>query len=132
MVKLSKYRGGATLKCADLGQKEHPAQVASVGEEEIGEERKLVMRFEGKAKGLVLNDTNLEFIETNFGEDSGDAIGGQVILYVDPDVRYGGQRVGGIRMKLPKRAGVKEKAAAKQTTAEIIGDDIPDDSEFSW
>ena len=87
--------------------------------------RKLVARFEGKAKGLVLNDTNLETLETAFGPDSNDAIGGQVILFVDPDVRYGGQRVGGIRIKLPKKAAAKEKAAAKQTTAEFLNDDLP-------
>ena len=46
-------------------------------------------------KGLVLNDTNLEIIEMGFGPSTDDAIGGQVILFVDPNVRFGGQRVGG-------------------------------------
>ena len=98
-------------------------QIESIREEEVGEERKLVARFEGKSKGLVLNDTNLETLELAFGDDSSDAIGAQVILYVDPDVKYGGKRVGGIRIKLPK-AAPKEKAAAKSATAEL-DDDIP-------
>ena len=78
--------------------------------------------------GLVLNDTNLEALEEAFGPDSDDAIGGQVILFVDPDVRYGGQRVGGIRIKLPRKANTKEKAAPiKESTAEILNDDLPTD-----
>jgi hypothetical protein len=127
MVKLSEYRGGSTLKCADLGQKEHLVQIESIREEEVGEERerKLVARFEGKSKGLVLNDTNLETLEMAFGEDSSDLIGAQVILFVDPDVKYGGKRTGGIRVKLPK-AAAKEKAAAKSATAEFLDDDLPD------
>jgi hypothetical protein len=134
MVKLSGYRGGSTLKCADLGRKEHLVQIESIAAEEVGEERerKLVARFEGKAKGLVLNDTNLEAIEEAFGPNSDDAIGGQVILFVDPDVRYGGQRVGGIRVKLPKKANAKEKAAPKKSTAEYLNDDLPDVDSTDW
>ena len=50
-----------------------------------------------------------------------------MILYVDPDVRYGGQKVGGIRIKLRKRAAVKEKAAPKEeSTAEYLNDDLPE------
>jgi hypothetical protein len=126
MAKLSDYRGGALLKCADLGQKEHLAQIESIKEEEVGDDRKLVARFEGKSKGLVLNDTNLETLEQAFGDDSNDVIGAQVVLYVDPNVRYGGQRVGGIRIKLPARKAAKEKAAVKPTTAELLNDDLPD------
>jgi hypothetical protein len=127
LVKLSDYRGGSLLKCADLGRKEHLVQIELIGEEDVGDERKLVARFEGKSKGLVLNDTNLEAIEAAFGPDSKDAIGGQVILYVDRDVRYGGQKVGGVRIKLPKSAAVKEKAAPKvESTAEYLNDDLPE------
>jgi hypothetical protein len=133
-MKLSDHRGGATLKCADLGQKEHLVQIESIREEEVGEERerKLVARFEGKSKGLVLNDTNLETIEAAFGPNSDDAIGGQVVAFVDPDVRYGGKRVGGIRLKLPKKANAKEKAAPKKSTAEYLNDDLPDVDSTDW
>jgi hypothetical protein len=120
MVKLADHRGGSLLKCADLEGREHLVQIESIAEEDVGDERKLVARFVGKTKGLVLNDTNLETLEAAFGPDSEDAIGGQMVLYVDPDVRFGGQRVGGIRMKLPKKANTKEKAATKLATADLI------------
>ena len=115
MVKLSDHRGGNFLKCADLGRKEHLVQIESIAEEDVGEERKLVARFVGKVKLLVLNDTRLEALEAAFGPDSDDAIGGQVILYVDPDVRFGGQKVGGIKIKLPRKVAAKEKAAPEST-----------------
>ena len=113
MVKLSEYRGGSTLKCADLGQKEHLVQIESIREEEVGEERerKLVARFEGKSKGLVLNDTNLETLEMAFGEDSSDLIGAQVILFVDPDVKYQ------IGLVIPQRDPMTPLLAALVQTA---------------
>jgi hypothetical protein len=126
MVKFSDHRGGSWLKCVDLGQKEHLVQIESIEEEEVGDDRKLVARFAGKSKGLVLNDTNLETLEAAFGPDSSDAIGGQVILFVDPSVRYGGQRVGRTRIKLPAKKVGKEKAAAKSATAELLNDDLPE------
>jgi hypothetical protein len=124
MAKWSDYRGGSLLKCADLGQKEHLVQIESIEEGEVGDGRKLVARFEGKSKGLVLNDTNLEILETAFGDDSNDAIGASV--FVDSTVRYGGKQVGGIRIKLPAKKATKEKAAAKSATAEYLNDDLPD------
>ena len=83
-------------------------------------------RFQGKSKGLVLNDTNsskrLRWLSARIAAI---LIGAQVILFVDPDVKYGGKRTGGIRVKLPK-AAAKEKAAAKSATAEFLDDDLPD------
>ena len=114
MVSLSSYRGGGLLKAADLGRKEHLVQIESISEEDVGEERKLVMRFEGKTKGLVLNDTNLETIEAAFGDDSDAAVGAQMILFVDGDVRYAGKKA------------AKEKAAPKESTAEYLNDALPD------
>jgi hypothetical protein len=73
-----------------------------------------------------LNDTNLETLETAFGDDSNDAIGAQVVLFVDPNVRFAGQKVGGVRIKLPAKKAVKEKAAAKSATAEYLNDDLPE------
>jgi hypothetical protein len=85
--------------------------IESIEPETVGDgERKLVARFEGKSKGLILNDTNLEVIEQRCGQDTADAIGSHWDLYVDPDVRYGGKKVGGIRLRSPQ---VKKMAAPK-------------------
>ena len=59
-----------------LGDREVLVTIESIKPEPIGDgDRKLVARFEGKSKGLVLNDTNLEVIEQAFGSDTDDAVG---------------------------------------------------------
>jgi hypothetical protein len=125
MAKIRDFRGGNYLKCADLGEREARVTIESITPETIGEgddaKEKLVARFEGKTKGLVLNDGNLEVIEMAFGPDTNDAIGGQIVLYVDPDVRYGGKRVGGIRIRLLP----KKRAVPVRSTAEELDDEIP-------
>lgn len=64
-------------------------------------ERKPVVYFRGKEKGLVLNVGNAQAItEIAGGEDEMDNWSGiQVALYVDRNVTFGGKRVGGIRVE---------------------------------
>jgi hypothetical protein len=61
---------------------------------------KLVAYFDGQAKGLVLNKTNadtlLDITETDEYEKWKDI---PVHLYVDPDVKYGSEKKGGIRLR---------------------------------
>ncbi len=45
--------------------------------------------------------TNWDSIEDLYGSDTDDWIGKPVVLYVDPDVRYGAKRTGGLRIKPP-------------------------------
>jgi hypothetical protein len=84
MPKLSDFRGGSFLKAADLGNKEVPVHIESIEARLVGPEgdrkEKLVALFEGKTKGLVLNDSNLEVLELAFGPDTDDIVGGQVNL----------------------------------------------------
>ena len=123
MAKLSDYRGSSYLKAADLGKREVPVVIEGIEAETVDEgDRKLVARFEGKSKALIFNDTNLEVIEQRCGPDTEDAVGSNWIMYVDPDVRYGGKKVGGIRLRAPR---VKEKAAPKGTTEDDLDDQIP-------
>lgn len=127
MPKLSDFRGGSYLRYADLGGKDHLVQIEDIAVKTIGEgdkaKDKLVVYFEGKSKALVLNNGNLEVLETLFGPETNDAIGGTVILHPDPSVMYAGQRVGGIRIQRPR--AVEKKAAPAKSTAEILNDDIP-------
>ena len=100
-------------------------QIESIAEEDVGDGAQAGRKVRGQGKGLGPERHKPGGIEAAFGPDSDDAIGGQVIAFVDPDVRYGGQKVGGIRIKLPKKANAKEKAAPKESTAEYLNDDLP-------
>jgi hypothetical protein len=95
---------GSFLKQEDLAGKAAKVVIEEVGMEEIqgddGKESKLVARFVGKTKALVLNRTNCESIEAIAGtDDYGRWAGHAVVLYVDPSVKFGGKTVGGIRIR---------------------------------
>jgi hypothetical protein len=52
------------------------------------------------ARGVILNVGNWEACEEITGEDDSDNwMNKQVVVYVDPDVTFGGKRVGGIRIR---------------------------------
>jgi hypothetical protein len=78
-----------------------------VKEEEVtppgkGTKTRLVASFDGLPKGLVLNTANCEILDNITGTgDPNEWKDIPVQLYVDPDVKYGGKKTGGIRIRKP-------------------------------
>ena len=67
----------------------------------------LVAYFEGLSKGLVLNTANCETLAEITGTDDPNEWKDVALqLYVDPDVKYGGKKVGGIRIRKPAPVSV--------------------------
>jgi hypothetical protein len=67
-----------------------------------GTDTKVVLYFDGLKKGLVLIATNAEtLLEITGTEDYEQWVDTPVQLYVDPDVTYGGKKIGGIRIRKP-------------------------------
>jgi len=63
---------------------------------------RLVAYFEGLSKGLVLNTANCETLREMTGTvDPNEWKDVALQLYVDPDVTYGGKKIGGIRIRKP-------------------------------
>jgi len=61
---------------------------------------RLVAYFEGLSKGLVLNTANCESLfEITETDDPNEWKDVRIQLYVDPDVKYGGRKTGGIRIR---------------------------------
>jgi hypothetical protein len=61
---------------------------------------RLVAYFEGLSKGLVLNTANCETLaEITETDDPNEWKDVALQLYVDPDVKYGGKKTGGIRIR---------------------------------
>lgn len=88
------------LKAADLSGKSHIVTIEHAVMEEIGSERKIVLYFRGKTKGVVLNKTNAGAIASQYGDDT-DAWGGcEVELYPDR-VQFKGELVAAIRIRCP-------------------------------
>lgn len=69
-------------------------------------------------KPMILNATNIKRMTKALGDDTDDWIGNSVILYVDPDIEFGGNVVGGLRIKA-------RKAASKPARTNDAADDVP-------
>ena len=100
-----KFVGSATyLKKEDLSD---PVDTALlwIKEEKVtapgkGARTRLVAYFDGLIKGLVINMANAETLAELTGTDDYEKWADTTVqLYVDPDVKYGGKKTGGIRIR---------------------------------
>ena len=100
-MQISKYRKSKWLKKEDVAEFDEGQQLTTVEavlEEQVGDDIKPVIYFKGVEKGWAANMTGLEALAEMSGSgDTEDFIGIRVEIYVDPDVRYAGKRVGGSR-----------------------------------
>jgi len=82
----------------------------NVAKEGAPEEMKWCIQFDEVEKPMVLNSTNGQIIaQITKQEDTDHWPGAKVVLYDDPSVSFGGQLVGGIRVRAPR--GLAAKAA---------------------
>ena len=91
------------LKAADLQGRTVMAKIERYDIEEIGDDRKPVLYFAGKQKGLVLNKTNANEIAFVYGDDM-DAWVGQTIELFAMQVSYQGKMMPGLRVRVPRPA----------------------------
>jgi hypothetical protein len=79
------------------------ATMAGVEMQDVGQddkkETKAVLSFQGRIKPMVLNVENGTTLEELYGDDSDNWVGKQIEIYVNPDVKYGGKKVGGLRLR---------------------------------
>lgn len=113
------------IKAADLQGRNVRCKIDRVLMEEVGSDRKPVMYFSGKEKGLVLNRTNAAVIADTYGEDTDDWVGGEVELF-SAKVLFQNKMVDAIRLSVPKNAA-KPTPKPKEETAGVkdYDDDIP-------
>lgn len=63
-------------------------------------EEKWAVRFKEFNKPLLLNSTNIRLLEKACGSDNTDHwVGKEVVIYTDESVSFGGQVVGGLRIR---------------------------------
>lgn len=98
------------LKAADLQGRRVTVQIDRVTIEDLGDgEKKPVLHFIGKDRGLVLNKTNAARIEEFTGTDETDEWhGASIVLFVDR-VDFQGKRVDAIRVDRAPQAAPKPK-----------------------
>ncbi len=74
-------------------------------------------KFSEFAKPMILNVTNIKRSAKALGDDTEDWMGKQIELYCDPDIEFGGNIVGGLRLRGIKRSGTT--AAKPRSEADI-------------
>ena len=95
------------------------ATIKDVSEESVetpsGPEDKWICYFDELEKGLVLNWVNSQTIAKIAGSESfDDWPDSQIVLYDDPNVMFGKQTVGGIRVRAPRRRPTRQVSPKRE------------------
>lgn len=91
---------------------------------------KWLAHYDEFEKPMVLNATNIQLMSKACGsDDSDDWIGKKVVVYVDENVSFGGELVGGLRIRRVRTApAVPQRRPAPARASEPPDySDIPDD-----
>lgn len=72
---------GSHIAAADLAGQEVPVVISNCVAEQLGDDNKAVLYFQGRTKGLVLNKTNAGTISDVFGSETDTWPGQQIILF---------------------------------------------------
>ena len=119
------------LRAHDLGDKQPVVVINRAAFEQIGDDRKLVVYFDGKEKGLCLNKTNANAIADLLNSQDTDDWKGHRIKLVVAKVDYQGKRVPAIRVEPAPRNGNGARPAPPPPPVDdepLRDEDIP----FAW
>lgn len=122
-MKISQEFPSQYLKAADLGGREIRVTMGRVEREEIGTDKKLVLYFKGKDKGMVLNKTNANSIGDAYGDDTDDWYDQPLILFAIR-TEYQGKPVDGLRCRVPTPKDNRETAPRAGRAIGGVSDNI--------
>lgn len=133
MPKISEMIESKYLKQSDVTEEiavtVHSIKKVNVARDDEDPEYRWTVKFHEFAKPMVLNVTNLKRLAKALGDDTDGWIGNQVVLYVDPDIEFGGNVVGGLRIKALRATAPAAKARAALSDDAInrkLADAAPD------
>jgi len=93
---------------------------------------KPVVYIEGESRGIVLNKTNNAMLINAFGDTSEQWAGKSFVLWWNPEVMFGADKTGGLRMKLqpsapsvPAGSMIQPQEPGPITEGEEPQDDMP-------
>ncbi len=114
------------LKASDIGDAQPVVVIKDVVMETIGEDRRPILYFVGKEKGVVLNKTNATNISEAYGPDTDGWTGKKVILFT-AWVDFQGKSVEAIRIRPHREAkGTVAPAFAEPPAREFAPADDSD------
>jgi hypothetical protein len=123
-MKISEEFPSQYLKAPDLQGREVRLTMGRVEREEIGQDKKLVLYFKGKDKGLVLNKTNASTIGDAYGDDTEEWYDQPLILF-SIRTEFQGKPVDGLRCRVPTPKDNREASPRRVTGG--VSDNLRDD-----
>lgn len=111
----------------------HKVGQINIAKEGDQPDNKWAVRFQEFNKPMLLNSTNIKLLEKACGsDDTDDWIGKEVIVYTDESVSFGGQVVGGLRIRRQELAPTRKATPSPARTASApsaslaeMDDDVP-------
>lgn len=116
------------LKAADLQGQQVTVKIDRVEFEMIGDDKKLIIYFQGKDRGVVLNRTNANNISAIYGDEMDEWRGMTVVLF-EAMVDFQGKTVPAIRIKGPSKfkSGLPQEPRAAKPAVRSQDDPRSDD-----
>ena len=115
------------LKASDLQGHNINVTIGNVVTEDIGKgEEKLIIYFQGKQKGMVLNKTNANNIAAIYGPETEDWVGQPIVIF-EAMVDFQGKTVPALRVRAPQPKDRQQapKAPPPQQQRTDMDDEIP-------
>lgn len=105
------YLDSEVIRYVDIGDQEFTLEISAVKKGRVTgkggkSSGKAMIHFKGAEKPLGAGTAILSVIAQLYGNDTTKWVGKRVTLFGDPSVKYGGEAVGGVRVRptVPKAA----------------------------
>ena len=119
--------GSQFLGVVDVGEKKIRTKILKVRKQDVEDrktgkpKKKIVVFFENIDKGLILNFTNREALVKAFGKNPAGWRNATVGILVDPNVMFGGEKKGGVRLRALLPPAAAKPAPATKPPANAMG-----------
>jgi hypothetical protein len=126
-MKISNAFPSKYLKASDLQDRNVAVAMSHVALEDVGDsERKPVLYFQDKNKGLVLNKTNSRLIAGIYGDDTENWDGKSLVLF-PAMVDFRGDQVEAIRVRAPRQKDTPKQPLGeeRENAQAALDDEIP-------
>lgn len=110
-MKLASAFPSQYIKAADLGGNSVTVKIDRAETELVGSDKKLILYFVGKERGMVLNRTNANKIASLYGDETNDWQGQPIVLF-EAMVDFKGDTVPAIRVRAPTKAAPARREMA--------------------
>jgi hypothetical protein len=106
------------LRASDLKGRNIPVVVDRIEQEKVGNDTKMVLYFQNKQKGMILNKTNANNIAALYSPET-DAWAGRQLVIFEAMVDFKGQTVPALRVRGPQPKDKPNGNAAQTATQHV-------------